>query len=218
MPLPHSMRRFRDERGYLRVDWLVGAARFPVYGLDGHPLGMTFGVNVGCSSMGEQLTGVTIGFAHPPVGDVDRSIAVTSVARTDAWAGATADWVHLPLDTPLYDEDARRFARHRTVDEARRAGIAHAHLLIDRVLVAGTPFAARLQFWSRPDPEWRVTLQQSGRADGIIIAGTATGLSGNELVYLIERLVVINKRSDLLTRYQEEYERRHPFRASPSPS
>jgi len=218
MPIPPSMRRFRDERGYFRIDRLIDAAHFPVYGLDGHPLGMVFGMEVGHASADERVTAVTVSFAHPPVGEVEQSIAVTSAVGTNSWSRATADWVHLPLDAPLYDEDAKLFARRRTVDDARRAGIADAHLLIDRLLIAVTPFAARLQFWSRPDPEWRVALRQAGHANSITIDGTATGLSGDEVVRLIERLVVINRRSDLLTRYQAEYERRHPFRAPPAPS
>ncbi len=49
MPLPPSMRRFRDESGRLRLAALVGAAHFPVYGLDGHPFGLTFSLDVGFS-------------------------------------------------------------------------------------------------------------------------------------------------------------------------
>jgi len=81
MPLPPSMRRFRDENGRLRLAALVGAAHFPVYGLDDHPFGLTFGLEVGFSWADKHLASVTLSFVHGPVGQ--------------------ADWVHLPLDVSL---------------------------------------------------------------------------------------------------------------------
>jgi len=87
-----------------------------------------------------------------------------------------------------------------------------AHLLIDHVPVAGAPFAARLQFWSRPDPECLVTLRRPGQSGDDAIVVAARELSGADLLALLEQLVVINDRGDLLDRYQAEYDRRRPFR------
>lgn len=216
MPLPPSLRRFREESGHIRLAELVGAAHFPVYGLDGHPLGLTFGREVGYSGIGNLLSSVTLSFAYPATGEVSRSIAVTSARPADSWVIAPADWVSIPLDTPLYGEDSKLFARHRTVDDARHAGITDAHLLIDHLPIADVPFAdvpfaARLQFWSRPDPEWRVTLRQPEQLDGDTIFCSVRGLAGNELLTLLEQLIAINHRGDLLARYQTEHEQRRIF-------
>ena len=211
MPLPPSLRRFREESGHIRLTELVGAARFPVYGLDGHPLGLTFGREAGYSGIGDLLASVSLSFAYPATGEVSRSIAVTSARPTDSRVIAPADWLHFPLDVPLSDEDGKLFARHRTVGEARRAGITDAHLLIDHLPIADIPFAARLQFWPRPDPEWQVTLRQPEQPSGDTIFCSVRGLAGNELLTLLEQLIAINHRGDLLARYQTEHEQRRIF-------
>lgn len=193
-------RRYEDEAGQLRLDKLVQATPMPVYGLAGHPSSLTIHT-VSLTTMSETVHSVGFAFQYPEAGQARRSFYIESMRPTSQGA-PHSDWLHIPVENPLCDEDGKPFEHYGTVDAARNARPAHGHLLIDRLTVADRDFAAKIQRWSRPESEWKFILigQES------IVSGGAQELLQDDLFDLFAQLVVVNGRADLLARYQNELE------------
>ncbi len=193
-----------DDDGHFRVDRIVQAAASPVYGLAGHPFGLSF-QGMGYSGVGPRtppsVIAVSCIFVSPPTEPVPYSITIES-RGPDVPPPVAASWVDAPPGTPFSDEDGKPFARYPTLAAARSAGAITTQLLIDTLVVAGDPFVTKIQQWSRPEQEHHAVLQ-GPRA---LVTVSALELSGTRLLDLLEQLIIINARPDLLAQYQNEHD------------
>ena len=193
-----------DDDGRFRVERIVQAAASPVYGLAGHPFGLSFQA-LSYSSVGPgtppRVVAVSCTFASPRTEAVPYSITIES-RGPDVPPPLAASWIDAPPGTPFSDEDGKPFARYPTLAAARSAGAIATHLLIDALVVAGDPFVTKIQQWSRPEQEHHAVLQ-GPRA---LVTVSALGLSGPRLLDLLEQLTIINARPDLLAQYQHEHD------------
>jgi len=193
-----------DDDGRFRVDRIVQAAVPAVYGLAGHPFGLSF-QGMSYSSVGPKtppsVVAVSCTFASPRTETVPYSITIGS-RGPDVPPPVAASWIDAPPGTPFSDEDGKLFARYPTLAAAHSAGAITTQLLIDTLVVAGDTFSAKIQQWSRPEQEHHAVLQ-GPRA---LVTVSALGLSGPRLLDLLEQLIIINARPDLLAQYQNEHD------------
>jgi len=190
---------------------IVRIAAFPVFGIAGNPLGLTLR-GVGMCHFGPRppdglptsVSQVGLSFdsplgARPPT----RQVIVTSTGK-DAPITAPPDWRASPTGEEIVDADGCHFARFATLEAFNRARESAQevprHVLIDGFALAGEEYGLRIQCWERPHPEQTFTLLGAwGR-----IGERASGVASEELLTIIEALVPINDRPDLVAQYQVE--------------
>ncbi len=204
-----------------RIVDIVRIASFPVYGLVGRPLGLTLQGTGICSSsqrphdgLPTSVSQISLHFAYPSGSrGPSRRLSVTSTGK-DAPISAPPDWRYIATDTEVFDVDGKPFARYGTLEALERAPAIPPHVLVDRFPLASEVYGARIQRWEQPHPEHTFTLFGTwGHIDG-----RASGVAAEELLRVIEALVPINERPELLEQYQAEVDTWRRFFLGGQPS
>jgi hypothetical protein len=189
----------------------VHAASFPVYGLADHPLDLFVSSHgLGISHLGN-LMHICLVFTSPRYSNTHPYNLSTpqsknfEVLSIDA-AAQLPEREHMvfDLDGHVFADYTKAFfqAHHCSEKEQKQAGdlrIWEGVLSLTR-----TSFTGKVLYWESP-------LQISTfflKSEETILMGGAFGPSYEELVQLLEGLLVINDRDDLLRQYQNDFEKR----------
>ena len=157
---------------------------FPVYGLAGHPLGLTV-CSRSSGGTGSRLSSVGLTYTSPRYPDVLDNFELTSLDAKNRWIVSQST-------------------------EAEEAPV----LWQGELRIAGQLFRGSIERWSSPQwyadvfppgfplPEWEMFYDL--KDEEINLSGKVQGPSIEEVLGLLQGAVVINERADLLEQYQRE--------------
>ncbi len=193
----YERKHYGDEQGQVSIPKLIQAATMPIYGVIGSPFGLTVR-SFNWGHAGYRLVSVGFTFALPTFADARASFSITSFdsrERSIAWE---------PVDSsgnPLINENARLFESYHLNSE-ERAAAGSPQLVENDFTIAGVLFSGELRYWSQPYPLFGFFLKH----EEAILVGSAFGLSQQDVMQLLEQLIILNNRAELLAQYQTELE------------
>lgn len=189
----------------------VHAATFPVYGLIGHPLGLSI-IKHGLG-MSHLATLVSISFAftsprysdstNPSYSTRSENFRITSV---DAMM-QSPEGKQVPFDLENASEDQFFNSKtglfrgyHFSKEEQKQAG---SPFIWEGILsLANTVFSGKVLYWRHPLQVCTFLL----KSEETILIGNAYGPLYDDFIQLLEGLQIINHQDDLLRQYQYEFE------------
>lgn len=214
------------------LDHLVLAAPFPLYGVVGHPDGLSlqsFGscsCTCLCSGLHDQhghvehLLQVSLTYAYPPAArrGAYQLVLITMDSHPPESLSLRLDGSPVPVGRASDDEDRRRYVSYPSLaDIPPNASLAGA-CVIERfpLPLAEQVVATELRCWRRlvPEwalrrliPEWAFTLS----APGLRVEGRATGWTQAELFAVLGQVTAVSQQPEVLAQYQLELDawRRH---------
>lgn len=171
---------------------LVPAAPMPIYGLSGNPLGLTV-----CSFLwgytGHELNRVGLTFVRSASRQTQSNFTITSF---------DAQLVRIKeADSSWFDRDAAVFREYGLSAEERTEAAITEHFE-KNFMISGSLFSGEIRLWSHPQKLAAFSFEQ----EETLLAGSAFDLPQHELLELLDQLVPINNRPDLLAQYQAELE------------
>lgn len=191
-----------------RLEALLQAATFSVYGLLGTPFGLILH-SIGGSGAPAANSHLDLDFLLPGVSDNQPGVRLSSGCFPLPSLSPSLDWRTLPSTTPVYDVDGNQFERFASLEAVRTSWTSSAPVLVEHCSLVGQPFWGRLQVAGPPDLGWSFRFQSEGGPAELW--GRGWKLSKAHLFTLLDQLVIINQHADLLAQYQAEFESwRHP--------
>jgi hypothetical protein len=224
-PDDHALPHWRPS-GTLSLDQLVTAAPFPLYGVVGHPDGLSLQSFGYCSCSGlcsglherhvEHLLQVSLAYAYPPAArrHAYRLELITTDPHSPASLSQRPDGSQVQPGRVVYDEDGRQYVYYPSLTDIPTDAPLAGACVIGRfpLPLAEQVVTTELRFWGRPVPEWAFTLA----APGLRVDGRAIGWTQAELFALLGQVTAVSRRPEVLAQYRLEFDawRRHfRFRA-----
>ena len=197
-PLPHGPVQFAQ---------IMAAARFPVYGVIGHPDGLTVQSLGSCSASDrreqpEVILQTAFRFGYPTEAGRDRfrlELTTTDPNQLAAF-GLQPGGLKLPEHGDIYDTDGRLYTRYASLEEAMLGAGPVSACVIERFPLAQEIVVAELRHWTRPNPEWLFTLTRPG----LHLDGRAWEYTQTELFELLGHVGLVSDQPHVLAQYQSE--------------
>ena len=190
----------------INLQALVQRASWPVYGIIGHPHGLTIH-NHYQQEIGPHKRLVSVGFSFTSPRETETYIDLTLYS-----ANAREKELQQGLDFSARSSWTEpHIARDLDINLFRQYGFAdQLHVYLNRLhkdeiplLINGLPFLCEIRYWKRPYHLARFQLV----SDTVILAGTAFGLPLEILLQLLRQTTILNQRNDILMQYQHDLQK-----------
>lgn len=201
--------RLQDARGPTRITQIIQSAPMPVYGLSGQPLGLT-----ACSGIqweqsakdqaNNTVSSVEFRFVLPFSRSKSNNFrtgnfTIRSTAPEEPWLMGN------PTDILReFSSDPNLAFKDYGWRPKERAQARSPQIVEQQFIIADLPFSGAIAYWSQPHQLAVYALTHEGTTLGGRITGKAFRLSLPELRSLLEQLVIVNDRPELLAQYEAE--------------
>ncbi len=197
---------FHDE-GSIRIPDLVHTATFPIYGLINNSLGFSVR-SVSQGNIGEPPKLYSIGFTF------SREISPGTMGYFKIGSSTKQQMIvynseissHTSLDH-RFSMDTIVFEQYQLPDAVRRQA-GNPHTTKGEFVIDSTVFTGKIHSWSQPYQISWFLLEH----ERMIFSGSIFGFSENMLIQLLQELVIISHRDEVLERYQQELDQASTMR------